>query len=183
MPNLAIIAVGFSLGSKSMNFSPRIWKSYCPVCNIENNVYIFDDGIKLWLRLIVGNNRFACRNCKVTWRRKKPDSYVGFAGRSHKIGTIRTYTQVKSLPYRIILDSINNLKKNFLVYCSVGMLAAVVAYLLIGAFPSDFQKFIPKQKKEIQNTVAPGGNNMNGRNDKMAGKKELLRLGNGKKNW
>jgi transposase-like protein len=53
-----------------------MWKSHCPLCNTSNNVYVYDTGIKFWRRFIVGNNRFACGKCKVTWRRKNPHFHL-----------------------------------------------------------------------------------------------------------
>jgi hypothetical protein len=51
------------------------WKSMCPACMTVEHVYIYDEGISLVYRLLLGNNRFACRQCKVTWRRRDPHDY------------------------------------------------------------------------------------------------------------
>jgi hypothetical protein len=45
--------------------------SCCPSCTSRRDVYIYDSGMKLVRRLLILNNRFACRRCKVTWRRRE----------------------------------------------------------------------------------------------------------------
>lgn len=51
------------------------YKSICPVCKSNNYVRIYDKGLKLLFRFFIGNNRFICRKCKITWRRKNPGYY------------------------------------------------------------------------------------------------------------
>lgn len=50
-----------------------IFKSKCPQCNSDEDVYIVDDGIIFLFRFFVGNNRLACGKCGITWREKQPD--------------------------------------------------------------------------------------------------------------
>jgi hypothetical protein len=156
-------------------------KSVCPVCHTEDKVYIYDHGLKYWKRLFAGNNRFACRNCKVCWRRKKPLSYVAFASRSRKTVSAATSTHTKRRQQWSFTGF--NVKKNFWVYCVIGILSVVFAYVMIYVVPSDVQKTMSKPRIEATNAGNQGSPAAGIRNDKLAGKKELQRLGNGKKNW
>lgn len=45
----------------------------CPNCR-SKNVAIMDHGLKRLYRLLIGNNRYYCRTCHSTWRRKFPNS-------------------------------------------------------------------------------------------------------------
>jgi hypothetical protein len=49
------------------------WHSVCPGCKSDSGVYIYDRGAKFLRRLVVFDNRFACSNCTITWRRKTPN--------------------------------------------------------------------------------------------------------------
>jgi hypothetical protein len=73
--------------------------------------------------------------------------------------------------------------KEFWIYCIIGVLSAACAYLVIGAFATNFGELAPKQKNEIQNTGNTIGDKSNLRNDKMAGKQELLKRSKGKNYW
>jgi hypothetical protein len=44
-------------------------KPSCPECSKNDYVYVVDKGIKFLYRLLLRNNRFACGNCKITWRK------------------------------------------------------------------------------------------------------------------
>jgi len=48
------------------------WVSFCPQCESDEAVYVYDRGLKLIRRFFIFNNRFACAQCNVTWRRKTP---------------------------------------------------------------------------------------------------------------
>ena len=43
----------------------------CPTCQ-STNVKIIDKHIKRVIRLILGSNRYLCKNCRTTWRRNEP---------------------------------------------------------------------------------------------------------------
>ncbi len=58
------------------------WKSVCPNCEKDDAVYIFDRGMKFLYRSFSGNNRFACKNCMITWRRKDPFFYLDLSRNS-----------------------------------------------------------------------------------------------------
>jgi hypothetical protein len=161
-----------------MNLKPDFWRSCCPVCNSENQAYIYDQGLKFWRRLVVGNNRFACKNCKVTWRRKSPDRLT----RLQKRGGSTSPTRSISRPQRIYINFKSEFKRKFKVYCIIGLISAVFAYAMIAVFPLIFQELAPKHGTEIPNTDKKNSAVPNLRNDKMSGKQELVRLRNGKKN-
>jgi hypothetical protein len=145
------------------------------VCNAENKVYVYDRGPKFWRRLFTGNNRFACRNCKVTWRRKKPDDHARLEKRSSMVNR----TQRINRNYRPHLD-FSKLKKNYKTYGIIGALSAVIAYLLFGLFPHVVQEMAPKQETRVQSPGKNGGPPPYLRNDKKSGDQELQRRGNGK---
>jgi hypothetical protein len=48
------------------------WQSNCPHCKKRSPVFIYDSGLQFLLRFVVGNNRFGCRECAITWRRWRP---------------------------------------------------------------------------------------------------------------
>ena len=54
---------------------PVPFKPLCPKCKTRDEVYLFDRGWKLFFRSMTGNNRFACRECKIAWRKKSPSDY------------------------------------------------------------------------------------------------------------
>ena len=96
--------------------------------------------------------------------------------------SVVTYTKPRSQSYQTFLDITNKLRKSFWTYCIIGVASAIFAYILIGNFPTNFQKFAPKQRNDLQ-VISNNGNNKMIRNDKMAGKQELLKRGSGKKTW
>jgi len=53
----------------------KISQIKCPQCG-DNNTEIIDDGIKWYLRKLILNNRYACRKCNITWRKKIPANYL-----------------------------------------------------------------------------------------------------------
>jgi len=166
-----------------MNFKLAFWKSSCPVCGLEKNIHIFDRGKKFWLRLFALNNRFACRKCKVTWRRKAPKEYVKYASSQPKNDNNSIYTIVQKRPARPFKFSLTISKKSIILYCFVGILGLGVAYSINQFFFSNYQKLKLKPKVEMQSTNDQGGSLMNGRNDKYAGKKEIQNLKSAKKSW
>ena len=161
-----------------MNLKPDFWRSCCPVCNAENQAYIYDRGLKFWRRLVVGNNRFACKNCKVTWRRKRPDRLTRLQKRDGSASPARSISRSQ----RIYINFMSRFKKNFKVYCIIGVISAFFAYAMIAVFPLVFQELAPKRGIEIPNTGEKNSVAPNLRNDKMSGKQELMKLRNGKKN-
>jgi len=50
----------------------EILKPKCPECRDKSAVYVFDRGAKRLWRMVVGNNRFACASCRISWRRRTP---------------------------------------------------------------------------------------------------------------
>jgi len=79
--------------------------------------------------------------------------------------------------------AVHKATKDFWIYCIVGALSAMCAYLVLGASTFDFEKMMPKQKNEIQNIGNTSGDKSNLRNDKMAGKQELLKRSKAKNYW
>jgi hypothetical protein len=158
-----------------MKFKPVFMRSCCPVCHTEDSVYIYDhDFLKYWSRLFAGNNRFACRNCRVTWRRNKPYGYVGFANRlmnKDGSGTPAPPGRKSHLTVRGLFP--RNLVKNFWVYCIIVVFSVAIAYVLTGMVPVNFKKPAPRQRTVIQNT----GNSANAgqlqRDDHKAGAQEM----------
>gem|GEM_PF-3890012 len=56
-----------------MTFTIRnLLRPPCPECRGRRTVYMVDRGIKVFLRMLAGDNRFACRRCRITWRRRTP---------------------------------------------------------------------------------------------------------------
>ena len=47
----------------------------CPVCH-SGRIRIIDKGLKKAVRFFRGNNRYACRDCNITWREKEPHHSV-----------------------------------------------------------------------------------------------------------
>lgn len=47
-------------------------KAACPMCGKYDRVEVYDRGLKWLWRWVVRNNRFLCRRCRVTWRRRRP---------------------------------------------------------------------------------------------------------------
>jgi hypothetical protein len=159
-----------------MNLKLKLLRPSCPVCHAEDKVYVYDHGFKFWRRLVVGNNRFACRNCMVTWRRKKPDHQTRLQKREDKA----IHTQSARSPNITYLVFWAQLKKNFWTYCFIAVFSAVSAYIIIGFFPHPSMKAAFRQRVEIQNT---GNKNVTApapRNDKMSGALELQKRANGK---
>lgn len=161
-----------------MNLKPDFWRSCCPVCNAQNQAYIYDRGFKFWRRLIVGNNRFACKNCKVTWRRKRPDRLTRLQKRDGSASHARSISR----PQRIYINFMSRFKKNFKVYCIIGVISAVFAYAMIVFIPVIFQEILPKHGIQRPVTGKNNGASPDLRNDKISGKQELMKRGNGKKN-
>lgn len=48
-----------------------VLRTACPMCK-SYNVTILDKGLKRLVRLIVGNNRYLCKDCWITWKRQTP---------------------------------------------------------------------------------------------------------------
>lgn len=44
----------------------------CPTCS-STRIYIVDKGFKKLVRFFQGSNRYACRECHVTWRENRPN--------------------------------------------------------------------------------------------------------------
>jgi hypothetical protein len=155
----------------------KILKSRCPVCNSEDKVYVYDHGAKFWRRLVAGNNRFACKNCKVTWRRKKPGAHTHLEKRNSMVTRTRSINRT----YRRQFD-FSKLKKNYKTYCIIFVVCAVFAYFLFGVYPHVVSDMMPKQGKETQSTVKKSGVPTDLRNDKKSGDLEMQKHFNGKKN-
>jgi len=45
----------------------------CPQCHKPDNVRIINKGLKRFVRFLAANNRLACFECGITWRRRIPD--------------------------------------------------------------------------------------------------------------
>jgi hypothetical protein len=151
----------------------KILKSRCPVCNSEDKVYVYDHGAKFWRRLVAGNNRFACKNCKVTWRRKKPGAHTHLEKRNSMVNR----TQSLHRNYMPNID-FSKFKKNYKTYCAIGVLSAFFAYLAFGLFPHIVREMASKQETGIQNPGKNGGTRPDLRNDKKSGDRELQKRGN-----
>ncbi len=159
------------------------WISYCPVCGLDTNVRIFDQGSKFWIRLLAGNNRYACRKCKVTWLRKKPKDFVKYSSGSSKNSNSDAYSKVRKRPKRTFNISFSLSKKDTILYCFIAIFGIAVAFTLNQVFFSNYQKLKMKPKIEGQNINNQEANTTTGRNDKYAGKAEIQKLKSVKKNW
>jgi hypothetical protein len=60
----------------------KFLKPLCPVCKKKDSTYILDKGLKFITRLLIGNSRFVCKDCNVTWRKRQPDYYLNYLGRA-----------------------------------------------------------------------------------------------------
>jgi hypothetical protein len=47
-------------------------RMHCPNCGEKDRVEITDKGLKKLIRRILSDNRYWCRACNVTWRKKHP---------------------------------------------------------------------------------------------------------------
>ena len=64
--------------------------SLCPECLSDTTVWIIDNGSKLWWRFLSNNNRFACKRCKITWRKKNPADYTDLSRTSKRTAKEKT---------------------------------------------------------------------------------------------
>ncbi|MFC1585816.1 hypothetical protein ACFL5V_09745 [Fibrobacterota bacterium] len=56
---------------------------YCPACG-STKIEILDKGAKLFMRGILLNNRWYCRECHATWRKRTPYEFHYLTMRSLK---------------------------------------------------------------------------------------------------
>lgn len=56
---------------KAKNVSSAV----CSRCRSSGIIRILDKGAKFIIRLLRGNNRYACYKCNITWREKAPERF------------------------------------------------------------------------------------------------------------
>ncbi len=160
-----------------MNLRQILVKSFCPVCESEDNVFVLDRGLKFWRRFIVGNNRFGCRACRITWRRKAPHSYSAFSKKSRGDASSLGNSPRKRRARRNLVYSLRKSRKRVFVACAIVIVSVAVSYYLsIIIFPENFEKHFPKPKIQANGNVANTGTIAGGRNDKTAGKRIIQNL-------
>jgi hypothetical protein len=159
-----------------MNIFPKLWESYCPVCIPENKGYIYDQGFKFWSRLALGNNRFACRKCRATWRRKNPFHHSVLQNKD----STGLHSKSAGWPKKAYLSFISEFQKNFWACCFVGILSVGFVYAVMHIFPRSILELAPHGKIETQITGKQAREIIGLRNDKLSGKQELLIRRNGK---
>jgi len=48
----------------------------CPLCDSDNAVKTADKGFKRKWRAVIGNRRYLCEACRITWRQKEPQEWL-----------------------------------------------------------------------------------------------------------
>lgn len=56
----------------------------CPECKSDAQVFILDGGLKRIVRFLFSNNRLACMECRITWRRKWPECALDLQHKSEQ---------------------------------------------------------------------------------------------------
>lgn len=160
-----------------MGLFPKFWESYCPVCEPEQKGYIYDRGFKFWSRLAEGNNRFACRKCKATWRRKNQFQHTTLQFKDPRTPRAKTVSLQRKMYNGLLLE----IKRNFWACCIIATLSAGFVYFVMHSLPHSILELAPKHS-EAQNATSKNGEIQGLRNDKLSGKQELMIRRNGKKN-
>lgn len=160
-----------------MGVKLKAMRACCPVCNSKDKVYIYDHGFKFWRRLFAGNNRLACRNCMVTWRRKEPYHQAYLQKKENTV----THTQGISRPYVSYFVLLSKVKKSFWTYSIFGVFSAIAAYLIISFFSHNSGKLVFRPSTETRAAGQKSKNVSSPRNDKMSGTLELQKRGIGNK--
>lgn len=140
-----------------MKLNPALWNVCCPRCGTRNKVFVYDRGLKFWKRFFVGNNRIACRKCKIAWRRKNRERYVDLTTKSKNADHPKVRKRGLWWVRGMFSGFSSEIKKHFWTYVVVVVLCTLFAYFTIGSFSLSYQKRAPRQTSKIHKPGNGGG--------------------------